>query len=434
MPSVSSHRPELQLDGVLVEAMGPRGLELVVGAKRDADWGPVVLVGLGGVWIEALKDVRLIPADMAEADIVVELGRLKAASLLKGIRGAAAVDVQAVARVVALVGAQMRANPQIAEIDINPLVAYPDRVLALDALVVVKHRGAVMKLQFSAADEAFRQEVRAFVAANLPADIKRKVELGLRLEHEDYVTWFRILESRGWITPGWPVEHGGPGWNHVQRYIFDEETLLGGAPRIIASGIQMLGPVLIAFGTEAQKKRYLPDIRHSNTWWAQGFSEPGAGSDLAAVRTTAVKGTDADGEHFIVNGHKVWTSYAQWCSMMFALVRTDPAAQAAGGHLLPADRHEVAGCRAAPDPHARRRHRPQRGLPRQRARAGREPGRRAEQGLVLRQVPARPRAHRHRRHRLVQAAARAGAHAGGSSRAWATTRCCSRAWRSSRSS
>ncbi|MFJ1253887.1 acetate--CoA ligase family protein [Cupriavidus sp. CuC1] len=134
--NVASHRPDLQLDGVLVEAMGARGLELVVGAKRDADWGPVVLVGLGGVWIEALKDVRLIPADMAEADIVEELGRLKAASLLKGIRGAAAVDVPAVARVVALVGEQMRASPQITEIDINPLVAYPDRVLALDALVV----------------------------------------------------------------------------------------------------------------------------------------------------------------------------------------------------------------------------------------------------------------------------------------------------------
>jgi succinyl-CoA synthetase beta subunit len=138
LANVAEHKPGLQLDGVLVEAMGPRGLELVVGAKRDAQWGPVVLVGLGGVWIEALKDVRLIPADMAEADIVVELERLKAASLLKGIRGAAPVDVRAVARVVALVGAQMRANPQIAEIDINPLVAYPDRVLALDALVVCK--------------------------------------------------------------------------------------------------------------------------------------------------------------------------------------------------------------------------------------------------------------------------------------------------------
>lgn len=181
-----------------------------------------------------------------------------------------------------------------------------------------------MKLAFSDADEAFRQEVRAFVKAKLPADIKRKVELGLRLEHADYVTWFRILEARGWITPGWPVEHGGPGWNHLQRYIFDEETLLGGAPRIIASGIQMLGPVLIAFGTPEQKARYLPDIRLSNTWWAQGFSEPGAGSDLAAVRTSAV--LEPDGKHFVVNGHKVWTSYAQWCSMMFALVRTDPNA------------------------------------------------------------------------------------------------------------
>ncbi len=181
-----------------------------------------------------------------------------------------------------------------------------------------------MKLQFSSADEAFRQEVRAFVQDKLPADIKKKVELGLRLEHADYVTWFRILEARGWLTPGWPTAHGGPGWNPVQRYIFDEETLLGGAPRIIASGIQMLGPVLIAFGTEAQKAKYLPDIRASNTWWAQGFSEPGAGSDLAAVRTTAV--LEPDGKHFVVNGHKVWTSYAQWCSMMFALVRTDPTA------------------------------------------------------------------------------------------------------------
>jgi alkylation response protein AidB-like acyl-CoA dehydrogenase len=181
-----------------------------------------------------------------------------------------------------------------------------------------------MKLQFTPEEEAFRQEVREFVRARLPTDIRRKVELGLRLEHEDYVIWFRILESRGWLTPGWPQEHGGPGWTHVQKYIFDEETLLGGAPRIIASGIQMLGPVLIAFGTQAQKKRYLPDIRNSNTWWAQGFTEPGAGSDLAAVRTTAV--LETDGKHFVVNGHKVWTSYAHWCSMMFALVRTDPAA------------------------------------------------------------------------------------------------------------
>jgi alkylation response protein AidB-like acyl-CoA dehydrogenase len=179
-----------------------------------------------------------------------------------------------------------------------------------------------MRLAYTPAEESFRQEVRAFVRERLPADIRRKVELGLRLEHADYVAWFGILESRGWLTPGWPVEHGGPGWTPLQRYIFDEETLLGGAPRIIASGIQMLGPVLIAYGTPQQKAKYLPDIRASRTWWAQGFSEPGAGSDLASLRTTAV----ADGDHFVVNGHKIWTSYATWCSMMFALVRTDPDA------------------------------------------------------------------------------------------------------------
>ncbi|MBL8303903.1 MAG: acetate--CoA ligase family protein, partial [Ideonella sp.] len=126
------------LDGALVEVMGPPGLELVVGAKRDADWGPVLLVGLGGVWIEALKDVRLLAADLAEADIVAELQRLAAAPVLAGLRGAPGVDLRAIARVVATLGAQMRANPAIAEIDINPLVAYPDRVLALDALIVLR--------------------------------------------------------------------------------------------------------------------------------------------------------------------------------------------------------------------------------------------------------------------------------------------------------
>lgn len=139
--NVRTHRPDLVLDGTLVEAMGPRGLELVVGAKRDADWGPVVLVGLGGIYIEVLKDVRLVPADMAEADIVVELGRLKAAAMLEGVRGAVGVDVKAVAKAVAAIADQMRANPDITEIDVNPLVAYPDRVLALDALVVCGAQG-----------------------------------------------------------------------------------------------------------------------------------------------------------------------------------------------------------------------------------------------------------------------------------------------------
>lgn len=184
-----------------------------------------------------------------------------------------------------------------------------------------------MRLEFSAEDDAFRAEVSEFVRQNLSPELKRKSELGLRLERADYVEWFTRLYERGWITPSWPQEAGGPGWTPLQRYIFDEETLVGGAPRIIASGINMLGPVLNAFGTPEQKERYLPAIRRSETWWAQGFSEPGAGSDLASVRTTAVLSRDNKGDHFVVNGHKVWTSYAHWCEMMFALVRTDPDAK-----------------------------------------------------------------------------------------------------------
>ena len=180
-----------------------------------------------------------------------------------------------------------------------------------------------MKLEFSAEDQAFCVEVREFVKQNLSPRLKRKAELGLRIEREDYVEWYTKLYEKGWIAPSWKKEHGGPGWTHVQRYIFDEETLLGGAPRIVASGINMLGPVLNAFGTPEQKAQFIPKILRSETWWAQGFSEPGAGSDLAAVRTTAV----LDGDHFVVNGHKVWTSYAHWCDMMFALVRTDPTAK-----------------------------------------------------------------------------------------------------------
>jgi alkylation response protein AidB-like acyl-CoA dehydrogenase len=180
-----------------------------------------------------------------------------------------------------------------------------------------------MRLEFSAEDQAFRAEVRGFVTQNLSPRLKRKAELGLRIERDDYVEWYTLLHEKGWITPSWPKEHGGPGWTPVQRHIFDEETLLGGAPRIVASGINMLGPVLNAFGTPEQKARYIPAIRRSETWWAQGFSEPGAGSDLAALRTAAVP----DGDHFVVNGHKVWTSYANWCDMMFALVRTDSNAK-----------------------------------------------------------------------------------------------------------
>jgi alkylation response protein AidB-like acyl-CoA dehydrogenase len=181
-----------------------------------------------------------------------------------------------------------------------------------------------MKLAYSDVDEAFRLEVRTFVAQKLPQWLKKKVENGQRLEHGDYLAWFEMLHERGWITPSWPIEHGGTGWSPLQKAIFDEETLLGGAPRVVASGIQMLGPVLARFGTPEQKSKHLPAIRASTVWWAQGFSETGAGSDLASLRTSAVEvpATQNDASHFLLNGHKVWTSYAQWCSWMFALVRT----------------------------------------------------------------------------------------------------------------
>lgn len=179
-----------------------------------------------------------------------------------------------------------------------------------------------MRYRYTAEDEAFREEVRRFIQENIDPELKRKVELGLRLDRADYVKWYNRLYERGWATPNWPKEYGGPGWTHLQRHIFDEECQLAGAPRIIPSGINMLGPVLMAFGTPAQKERYLPAIQRSEIWWGQGFSEPESGSDLASLRTTAVR----DGDHYIVNGHKIWTSYAHFCEMLFCLVRTDPNA------------------------------------------------------------------------------------------------------------
>ncbi len=175
-----------------------------------------------------------------------------------------------------------------------------------------------MELKLSEADAAFRQEVRNFVEANLPPEIRRKVELGLRLGKDDYVTWQKILHEKGWIAPAWPKEQGGTGWTPVQRYIFEEELALGATPPIIAFGLHMVGPVLLAFGGQAQKERYLPRILASEDWWCQGYSEPGAGSDLAALKTRALR----DGGNYIVNGAKTWTTYAQHADMMFCLVRT----------------------------------------------------------------------------------------------------------------
>ena len=138
------------------------------------------------------------------------------------------------------------------------------------------------------------------------------------LQKNDIVQWQRRLDGQGWLVTGWPKEHGGPGWTPTQRYIFDLERAAASAPVGLSMGVIMLGPVLIAFGTPEQKAQYLPRIRRCEDWWCQGYSEPGAGSDLASLKTTAV----ADGDDYVINGSKIWTTYAHWATHMFCLVRT----------------------------------------------------------------------------------------------------------------
>lgn len=173
------------------------------------------------------------------------------------------------------------------------------------------------------ADIAFRDEVRAFLAANLPREISETFFSYRRHSFAEMIRWHRILAARGWAAPGWPVEHGGPGWSPMQQYIFDAEAMMAGAPRLRPFGLKMIGPVLIRFGTERQKDRFLPPILSGEHYWCQGFSEPGAGSDLAALRTAARR----DGGAYVVNGQKMWTTTAQHADWMFTLVRTDPDAE-----------------------------------------------------------------------------------------------------------
>jgi len=176
-----------------------------------------------------------------------------------------------------------------------------------------------MDLHYSSEDLAFRDQVRAFLAEQLPAELQAKVRQHKRMQREDYVRWHKILAKQGWVAPGWPVEHGGPGWTPVQRHIWEEECARAGTPPILPFGVNMVAPVIMAFGSEEQKAHFLPRILSCEDWWCQGYSEPGAGSDLASLKTTAVR----DGDHYIVNGQKTWTTLAQHADMIFCLVRTD---------------------------------------------------------------------------------------------------------------
>lgn len=180
-----------------------------------------------------------------------------------------------------------------------------------------------MDLRFTPDEVAFRDEVRAFMRTALPPAIRSKMAEGRRLIKEELVNWQRILNAKGWAVPHWPTQWGGTGWSPVQIYLFRDEIQQAPAPEPLPFGTNMVGPVIIAFGNEAQKKRFLPRIANLDDWWCQGFSEPGAGSDLASLKTSARR----DGAHYIVNGQKTWTTLAQYADWIFCLVRTQPAAK-----------------------------------------------------------------------------------------------------------
>ena len=177
-----------------------------------------------------------------------------------------------------------------------------------------------MDIEFSPEDLAFRDEVRTFIAENYPAELRGKQDEGDELSKEDFLSWHRILHKKGWVAPAWPVEYGGTGWTATQRFIFSEETARADCIRLMPFGLSMVGPVIYTFGTPEQKAKFLPRILSGDDWWCQGYSEPGAGSDLASLRTKA----ERDGNHYVVNGQKTWTTMAQHADWGFFLVRTNP--------------------------------------------------------------------------------------------------------------
>jgi alkylation response protein AidB-like acyl-CoA dehydrogenase len=176
-----------------------------------------------------------------------------------------------------------------------------------------------MDLNFTADELAFRADIRAWVATHLPTDISHKVHNALRLNKDDMQRWAKILGVKGWHGWAWPTQFGGPGWNAIQRHLFEEECALAGAPRIVPFGPVMVAPVIMAFGTPEQQQRHLPGIMSGEVWWSQGYSEPGAGSDLASVKCKA----ERHGDKYLVNGQKTWTTLGQYGDWIFCLVRTD---------------------------------------------------------------------------------------------------------------
>lgn len=177
-----------------------------------------------------------------------------------------------------------------------------------------------MDLNYSPEESAFRDEARAWIRANLPTELRDKVLNYRELAKDELLRWHKILAKKGWVAPHWPREWGGTDWTVVQRYIFEEECGAAGCPPVVPFGVRMCAPVLLRFGTDAQKQRFLPRMYNGDDFWVQGYSEPGAGSDLASLKTRAVR----DGDHYVVTGQKIWTTLGHYGDWIFCLVRTDP--------------------------------------------------------------------------------------------------------------
>lgn len=184
-----------------------------------------------------------------------------------------------------------------------------------------------MDLRFTDDELAFRQEVRAFLRQSLPQDIQRKLIEGRKLSRDELTRWTRILHAKGWATPHWPVAWGGMDWDPIRQMIFRDEIQQFPAPETLSFGTSMVGPVIYTFGSQAQKERFLPRIATLEDWWCQGFSEPGAGSDLASLKTRAIR----DGDHYVINGQKAWTTLGQHADWIFVLARTDASARKQSG-------------------------------------------------------------------------------------------------------
>lgn len=177
-----------------------------------------------------------------------------------------------------------------------------------------------MDMSFTPEQEAFREEVREWIKSAMPPHIKAKAEVDGAFTNEEVMEWHKVLYKKGWVAPHWPKEVGGPGFDATQRFIFGQELELVGAPGLSPFGLSMVGPLIIQFGNDWQKKRFLPKILSGEEVWCQGYSEPNAGSDLASLKTSAVK----DGDHYVLNGQKTWTTYAQYADWIFVLARTNP--------------------------------------------------------------------------------------------------------------